>query len=132
MNHILQDPSFEGPEVVRREEVARGDHQREEQHQAEKGEDPNPDGGPALGRDSLTDGIEGGASSILIIEDSEPVSGAGFFFFGESDLIKLPFIMFDDIIELERHVGDDEMIGQLESARRRDVETIGPWLQENL
>ena len=96
---------------MRREKVARGDHQREERHQTEKGEDPDPDGGPALGRESLTDGVECGASSILIIEDSEPFSGAGFFFVGEGDFIKLPFVMLDDIIELERHVGDDEMIG---------------------
>ncbi len=39
--------------------------------------------------------------------------------------------MFDNIIELERYVGDDEMIGQLEPTWRRDVETIWPWLQEN-
>ncbi len=99
---------------MRREKVARGDHQREERHQTEKGEDPDPDGGPALGRESLTDGVEGGASSVLIIEDGEPFSGASFFFVSESDFIKLPFVMLDDIIELERHIGDDEMIGQLE------------------
>ncbi len=101
MNHILQDPSFEGPEVVRREDVARGDRQREEQHQAKEGEDPGPDRGPANGREGLTDGVECGASSILIIEDGEPFGGAGFFFFGERNFIKLPFVMFDDIIELE-------------------------------
>ncbi len=102
-----------------------------EQHQGEEGEDPGPDGGPTFGGEGLADGVERGASSILIIEDSEPFSGAGFFFIGEGDFIKLPFVMLDDIIELERHVGDDEMIGQLEPARRRDVETIWPWLQEN-
>jgi hypothetical protein len=40
--------------------------------------------------------------------------------------------MLDHIIELERNVGDDEMIGQLESARWRDVKAIWPWLQEDL
>ncbi len=79
----------------------------------------------------MADGVEGGAPSLLVIEDGEPFGGARFFFVSESDFIKLPLVMFDYIIKLERHVGDDEMIGQLESARRRYVETIWPWLQEN-
>ncbi len=131
LNHVLQDPSFEGPEVTHCDEVARGNHQREEQHQAEKGEDPDPDGGPAFGRESLVDGVESGASSLLVIEDGEPLCGARFFFVGESNFVELPFIMFNHIIELERNIGDDEMIGQLESARRRDVKAIWPWLQED-
>ncbi len=131
LNHILQDPSLEGPEVAGYGEIAQSDHQREEQHQAEKREDPDPDGGPAFGGESLTDGVEGGASSLLIIEDGEPFGGACFFFVGESDFVKLPFIMFNHIIELERNIGDDEMIGQLESARRRNVKAIWPWLQED-
>jgi len=40
--------------------------------------------------------------------------------------------MLDDIIKLKRNVGNDKMIGQLESARWRDVKTIRPWLQEDL
>ncbi len=72
-----------------------------------------------------------GASSLLVIEDGEPFSGARFFFVGESNFIKIPFIMFNHIIELERNIGDDEMIGQLESAGQRDVKMIWPWLQED-
>ncbi len=79
----------------------------------------------------MTDGIEGGASSLLVIEDGEPFGGARFFFIGESDFVELPFIMFNHIIELERNIGDDEMIGQLESTRGRNVKTIWPWLQED-
>ncbi len=131
MHHILQDPSFEGPEVVRRDKVARGDHQREEQHQAEKGEDPDPDGGPAFGGESLADGVESGASSLLVIEDGEPFGGARFFFVSESNFVEFPFIMSDHIIKLERNIGDDEMIGQLESARRRNVKAIRPGLQKD-
>ncbi len=33
LNHILQDPSFEGPEVAGYDEVAQSDQQREEQYQ---------------------------------------------------------------------------------------------------
>ena len=39
--------------------------------------------------------------------------------------------MFNHIIELERNIGDDEMIGQLESARRGNVKAIWAWLQED-
>jgi hypothetical protein len=76
--------------------------------------------------------FEGGAASLLIVEDGEPVSGAGFFFIGKSNLIEFPLIMLDDVIKLKRDVGNDKMIGQLETARWRDVETIWPWLQEDL
>ncbi len=79
----------------------------------------------------MADGVERGAAGFLIIEDSEPLGGAGFFFIGEGDLIELPFIMFDDVIKLERDIRNDKMIGQLESARWRDVKTIWPWLQED-
>jgi len=80
----------------------------------------------------LADGIEGGAAGLLIIEEREPIGGAGFFFIGESDLIEFPFIMLDNIIKLNRDVGNDKMIGQLESAGWRDVKAIWPWLQEDL
>ncbi len=80
----------------------------------------------------MTNGIEGGAAGLLIIEDSEPIGGAGFFFVGESDLVELPFIVLDDIIKLEGNVGNDKMIGQLYSARWREVEAIWPWLLEDL
>ena len=79
----------------------------------------------------MADGVESGASSLLVIEDGEPFGGACFFFVGESDFVELPFIMFNHIVELERNIGDDEMIGQLESARRRNVKAIWPWLQED-
>ncbi len=79
----------------------------------------------------MANGVECGVPSFLIIEDGEPLSGARFFFVGESNFIKLSFIMFNHIIELERNIGDDEMIGQLELARRRDVKAIWPWLQED-
>jgi len=85
-----------------------------------------------FGGESLTNGIEGGAAGLLIIKDGEPVSGAGFFFISKSDLIEFPLIMLDDIIKLKRNVRNDKMIGQLESARWRDVKTIWPWLQEDL
>ena len=73
----------------------------------------------------MADGVEGGASSLLVIEDGEPFGGARFFFVGESNFVELPFIMFNHIIELERNIRNDEMIGQLESARWRNVEAIG-------
>jgi hypothetical protein len=41
------------------------------------------------------------------------VGGASLFFIGESDLVKLPFIVFNNIIKLEGNIGDDKMIGQL-------------------
>ncbi len=46
----------------------------------------------------MADGIESGASSLIVIEDGEPFGGARFFFVSESDFIKLPFVMFDYII----------------------------------
>ncbi len=80
----------------------------------------------------MVNGIECGAAGLLIVEDGEPLSGTGFFFIGKGDLIEFPFIMLDDIIKLEGDVGNDKMIGQLESVRWRDVKTIWPWLQEDL
>jgi hypothetical protein len=118
LNQILQDLGLESPEVVGHDKVAQDDHQQDEQQQTEECEDPDPDGGPTFGGESLTNGIEGGAAGLLIIEDGEPLSGMGFFFISKSDLIEFPFIMLDDIIKLERNVGNEEMIGQLESARR--------------
>ncbi len=79
----------------------------------------------------MADGVERGAAGLLIIEDSEPLSGAGLFFISEGDFVELPLIVLDDIIKLERDVGNDKMVSQLEAARWRDVKTIRTRLQED-
>ncbi len=132
LNQILQDSNLESPEVAGYDKVIQDDHQQDEQQQTEEHEVPDPDGGPTFGGESLTNGVEGGAAGLLIVEDREPIGGAGFFFIGKSDVIEFPLIMLDDIIKLKRNVRNDQMVGQLESAGWRDVKTIGPWLQEDL
>jgi hypothetical protein len=67
----------------------------------------------AISGESLADIIKRGAAGLFVIEDGEPSSGASFFIFRKSDFVLLPFIMFDDIIQLKRFIRDDEMIGQL-------------------
>ncbi len=57
LNQVLQDPGFKGPEIAGYDKVAQSDHQRKEQHQAEKREDPDPDGGPAFSGESLANGV---------------------------------------------------------------------------
>ncbi len=132
MNQVLQDPGLESPEVAGYDKVAQDDHQQDEQQQTKEREDPDPDGGPAFGGEGLLDGVKGGAAGLLIVEDGEPIGGAGFLLIGKSDLIEFPFIMLDDIIKLKRNIRNDKMIGQLESSRWRDVKAIWPWLQEDL
>jgi len=61
----------------------------------------------------LANGVEGGAAGLLIVEDGEPLGGAGFFFISKGDLFEFPFIILDDIIQLEGDVRNDKMIGQL-------------------
>ncbi len=113
MHQILQDPGLEVPEVTRHDEVAGEDQGQDEQQQHEERKDPSPDGGPAFGSERLLDGVEGGATGLLIIENSEPLGGAGFLLVGEGDLVELPFVMLDDIVQFEGEVRNDKMIGQL-------------------
>ncbi len=108
---VLQDPGLEGPEVASDDEVAGDDHEQDEQQQPEEREDPDLDGGPAFSGESLTNGVEGGVAGLFIVEEGEPIGGAGFLFVSEGDLVELPFIMLDDIIKLEGDVGDDKVIG---------------------
>jgi hypothetical protein len=76
--------------------------------------------------------VKGGATGLLIIEDGEPFGGASLLFIGECDLVQLPVVMLDDVVEFDRDVRDDKMIGQLQAAGKGDIEAIGSWLQEDL
>ncbi len=51
-----------------------------------------------LSSESLTNGIEGGAASILVIEDSQPFGEVRLLFISERDLVQLPFIVLDDVV----------------------------------
>ena len=77
-------------------------------------------------------GVKGGATGLLIIEDGEPFGGASLLFIGECDLVQVPLVMLDDVVEFEGDVRDDKMISQLQAAGRGDIEAIGSWLQEDL
>jgi hypothetical protein len=57
LNQILQDSSFESPEVAGYDKITQDDHQQDEQQEPEEREDPDPDGGPTFGGESLTNGV---------------------------------------------------------------------------
>ncbi len=57
--------------------------------------------------------------------------GDGALLRGEGNLIQIPFIVFNDGIQVEREVGDQQMRFEAHSAGRRDEDAIGPHLNEN-
>jgi hypothetical protein len=71
-------------------------------------------------------------TGLLIIEDGEPFGGTSLLFIRECDLVQLPLVMLDTVVEFEGDVRDDKMISQLQAAGRGDIEAIGSWLQEDL
>ncbi len=62
---------------------------------------------------SLTNDVEGGEAGLFVIEDSQAFGGASLFLIGECDFVQLPFIVLDDVVELEGDIVDDKMMGQL-------------------
>jgi hypothetical protein len=66
-----------------------------------------------ISSESLTNDFEGGAAGLFVIEDGQAFGGASLFFIGECDFVQLPFLVLDDVVELEGDIGDDKMIGQL-------------------
>jgi hypothetical protein len=71
-------------------------------------------------------------TGLLIIEDGKPFVGTSLLFIRECDLVQLPLVMLDTVVEFEGDVRDDKMISQLQAAGRGDIEAIGSWLQEDL
>jgi len=60
-----------------------------------------------LSDNSLSNCQESGLSGILIIQDIEPSGGASLFFWGEVELVQLPFIMLNGVVQLQRKIRDD-------------------------
>ena len=54
------------------------------------------------------------------------------FFRRESNLVQIPFVVFDDGIEAEREVGNENVMLQEHAAGRRHENAVGPGFYEHL
>ncbi len=125
MHYHLQDADIEGPELFGHIDVPDEDSQQDDRQDSGDDEYPMSERRMAFSCQILANRGQGGLPSILIAEDGEPMSKAGFLILVQGDLFKLPFIGLDRGIKLQGEVRDDQVIAQLELARQRDREVVG-------